>query len=167
MPAGHKISYPWELRGLGTPRSWITLPNGIIAFRITGLESGGSTTMTIFVNGEMPHTYYKLGKTQDNAFNHWYEFLYDSQTGTGAKILSDRLVVHFVDGQRGDSDLQENGVIVDPGGGATKQLHPVLYLPHLTRTDGGTYGGDLRDVPNLSTYLPISEYFFAFARFSP
>ena len=63
VQAGHKISYPWELRGLGIPRSWITLPNGIIAFRITGLESGGSTTMTIFVNGEMPHTYYKLGGT--------------------------------------------------------------------------------------------------------
>jgi len=36
--------------------------------------------------------------------------------GTGADISGNVITLHFVDGQRGDSDGEENGVIVDPGG---------------------------------------------------
>ncbi len=62
-------------------------------------------------------TYYKYGPTPDDPTPHWYEFLYDGQTG--AQIFSDRVVVHLVDGGRGDSDLMVNGEIDDPGGPAT------------------------------------------------
>ncbi len=59
-------------------------------------------------------SYYKFGPTPDNPTPHWYEFLYDGETGV--EILGEDIVVHLVDGGRGDSDLMVNGVIVDPGG---------------------------------------------------
>jgi len=42
--------------------------------------------------------------------------MYDDATGTGAVIVGNIITLHFVDGQRGDSDLVADGVIVDPGG---------------------------------------------------
>ena len=55
----------------------------------------------------------EYGPTPDNPVNHWYEFGFDGQTG--AEINGNLVTLHFVDGQRGDSDLAVNGVIVDPG----------------------------------------------------
>ncbi len=71
----------------------------------------------ILPEGEAPVTYYKFGSTPDNAAPHWYEFLYDGETG--AEINNNVITLHFVDGKRGDSDLDAtNGVIADPGGPA-------------------------------------------------
>ena len=76
---------------------------------------------------------------------HWYEFLYDGTTGaevyfesngyefrldetTPPALFNDpsvfitRIVLHFVDGRRGDDDLEADGVITDPGGPATDDL---------------------------------------------
>src|SRR5262249_6084064 len=49
----------------------------------------------------------------------WYAFSpYDPITDTGAEIHGNEIILHFVDGRRGDDDLTANGVIVDPGGPA-------------------------------------------------
>jgi len=90
--------------------------------------------VTVYPDGDPSPTYYKFGKTPDNLSDHWYEFLYDGSAG--AEILSDRIVVHFVDGQRGDHDIKENGRITDPGGPAGVLPHPVLYLPYIATGDG-------------------------------
>ena len=45
--------------------------------------------------------------------DHWYEFLYDGQTG--AVIVGNTITLDFVDGHRGDDDLTANGMIVDEG----------------------------------------------------
>ena len=45
--------------------------------------------------------------------NHWYEFLYDGQTGN--EINGNVITLHFVDVMRGDDDLTSNGIIVDIG----------------------------------------------------
>jgi hypothetical protein len=68
------------------------------------------------------NTYYKYGPTLDSPAPHWYEFLFDGTTG--AEILSDRVVLHFVDGQRGDDDLAANGQIVEPGAPALSNRPP-------------------------------------------
>jgi hypothetical protein len=62
-----------------------------------------------------PDTYYKFGPTPDNPVPHWYEFMYEAESGTGAVISEDAIVLHFVDGQRGDDDLWADGSITDIG----------------------------------------------------
>lgn len=89
-------------------------PMGFFDFSVEGVETGQSTTVTFFGDtGEPVNTYWKYGATLQNPSPHWYEFLYDGSTG--ARILNDRIVLHFVDGQRGDDDLIADGRISDPG----------------------------------------------------
>ena len=97
---------------LGPEFPGVTLPAGVVNFEVRDVSS--STMLTVFVDESVEfNTWYKYGPTPDNQTPHWYEFLYDGSTG--AQILEDRVVLHFVDGERGDSDLSVNGTIVDPG----------------------------------------------------
>ncbi|MEO0934839.1 MAG: DUF4114 domain-containing protein, partial [Cyanobacteria bacterium J06641_2] len=66
------------------------------------------------------NTFWKYGKTPDRNEDHWYEFLYNGETGaqffdTNDDGKADQIALHFVDGKRGDADLIANGVVVDPG----------------------------------------------------
>ncbi len=93
----------------------VEFPVGFFVTVIQGIEPGAATTLTIMLPpGETIDTYYKYGATSGNPADHWYEFLFDGTTG--AEILGDMVVLHFVDGQRGDDDLTANGEIVEPGG---------------------------------------------------
>jgi len=71
------------------------------------------------------------GPTPDDINPHWYKFMYDETSETGAIIYGDvsfisptdgtrfsRSVIKsiFKDGSRGDADLTVNGTILDPGG---------------------------------------------------
>ena len=122
------------------------LPNGAFSTVITGIDVGAAVTLTQNTllpgsgsptpSGEPPgersglrtiNTYYKYGPSPDNPDHHWYEFLYDGTTG--AEFVDDKILVHFVDGQRGDGDLTANGEIIDPGGPGIKPPL-VLYLPY-------------------------------------
>ena len=103
----------------------IDFPYGFFEFAVDGVEPGGTTTVTV----ELPEdasqdTYYKYGPTADNPSNHWYEFLYDDRTRTGAKINGNRITLHFVDGQRGDDDLEANGSVTDIGGPGVTIVNP-------------------------------------------
>jgi hypothetical protein len=92
----------------------VDFPIGFLDFAVDGIAPGGVTTVTLIAPaGTTFSTYYKYGPTPDNAAPHWYEFLYDGTTG--AEFDGNIVTLHFVDGQRGDSDLAENGTIVDPG----------------------------------------------------
>jgi len=87
---------------------------GFFEFRIDGVGNGDTTTVTFyFPVGETIDTYYKYGPTPNNINNHWYEFLYDGQTG--AEISGNVITLYFVDGMRGDDDLTANGIVVDVG----------------------------------------------------
>ena len=95
-------------------------PLGFFDFVITGLEAGGAASVSLLIPDDMaPETYYKYAPTQDNPDPHWYEFLYDGETG--ADIKQDRIILHFVDGARGDEDLAENSFIKDIGGPAVQK----------------------------------------------
>ena len=90
-------------------------PMGFFDFTVNGASVGQATTVTIFLDdGVVVNTYWKFGPTPDQPLPHWYEFLYDGRIG--AEILSDRIVLHFVDGERGDDDLAANGEISSRGG---------------------------------------------------
>ncbi len=101
----------------GSAPDGFVFPIGFVDFTLQGMNAGAAVSVTLLSeNSASFSTYYKYGPTPDNTTNHWYEFLFDGTTG--AEILSDRIILHFVDGQRGDHDLSENGVVEDPGGAA-------------------------------------------------
>jgi len=74
------------------------------ASRVVTLYHGATTS----VNG-----YYAYGPTSDNPTPHWYDFTYDGTTG--AEIVGNKILLHFVDGQRGDDDLTADGSITHTG----------------------------------------------------
>jgi hypothetical protein len=93
----------------------VSFDYGYFDFTTGDIGMGQSTTVTLYLPaGASPVTYYKYGKTPDNPTDHWYEFLYDGQTG--AEINGNIVTLHFVDGQRGDDILTPDGLIVDAGG---------------------------------------------------
>ncbi len=109
-------------------------PFGFLGFSIGQLTVRAATTATLY---PPPHstfdTYYKYGRTPDSPETHWYEFLYNGTTGAellddDADGYTDRILLHFVDGERGDDDLTANGVVRDPGALALKLNEPPVAL---------------------------------------
>jgi hypothetical protein len=96
----------------------VNFPFDLFEFTITGAGAGNSTTVTINLpDGAGPTTYWKYGPTPLDGTNHWYEFLFDGTTG--AEFNGNVITLHFVDGERGDDDLDAtNGIIIDLGGPA-------------------------------------------------
>jgi len=112
----------------GDTPAGVKFPIGFFEFTVTGMEPGASTTVTLLLpEGHTVQTYYKYGRTSDNPTNHWYEFLWDGQTG--AQINGNVITLHFVDGQRGDDDLTVNGQIVEPSAPAAIQVVGIDVKP--------------------------------------
>lgn len=63
--------------------------------------------------GISPDQFFNNGLTPDDNNPQYYEFNFDGETG--AEFSDKKVILHLVDGKRGDSDLTANGVIVDPG----------------------------------------------------
>lgn len=93
----------------------IQFTQGFFAFDVNDIATGGAVSVALELpEGFHPNTYYMYGPTRDNPTDHWYEFVYDGQTG--AEFFgNNHVVLHFIDGLRGDADLTANGQIVDPG----------------------------------------------------
>ncbi len=92
------------------------MPPEDLDFRIGQLQyqvqTGNSeeTIITIFTDTlNAFNAYYMYGPTLENSSPRFYRFLFDGQTG--AELVGDRIVVHYRDGQRGDSDLMSDGTI--------------------------------------------------------
>jgi len=109
------------------------LPIGTFDFTVTGLAIGEAITVTIHLaSPRVLDSYFKYPQDFGNYFDDLIEFLYDGQTGAqffgqgGQQVPPgtpvSKIVLHLVDGQRGDDDGVANGVIVDPGG-------PVVLRP--------------------------------------
>jgi cyclophilin family peptidyl-prolyl cis-trans isomerase len=109
---------------------------GFLSFNITGLANNGdSVDVRLFLPKEnFPVSYFMFGKTPGDNADHLYEFLYDPATGTGAEFNGNEIILHFVDGGRGDSDLIANGVITDPGA-------PALFAASIAPGGGGSSSG--------------------------
>jgi len=107
-----------------SPPEGIDFNNGFFNFSVSDVGPGGSATVTLYLPaGATADTYYKYGPTPDLPFDHWYEFMYDGRTG--AEIVGNVITLNFVDGERGDDDLEANGIIVDQGGpGTTNEPAP-------------------------------------------
>jgi hypothetical protein len=95
--------------------SIVDLSYGLYEFTLEGVSDGDSTVVNLYLpDGKFFDTYLKYGPTPNNPTNHWYEFLYDGQTG--AIINGNIITLHLIDGIRGDDDLTANGTVIDIGG---------------------------------------------------
>jgi hypothetical protein len=93
---------------------------GFVRYRLTNVSPGAAVTVTLYVHQSLPlNAYYRYGPESKVPADHWYPFVFAG--GTGAEILADRIVLHLVDGLRGDDDLTANGIIVDPGAPGVNQ----------------------------------------------
>ena len=105
---------------------------GFPTFSVSGMGAGGSAVVTLYrADGTTINGYRKY-----DSVNGWYKFRYDDATGTGAELLPNRILLYFVDGGRGDSDLSANGVVTDPGG-------PVYERPSYDLTVTVSGGGSV------------------------
>lgn len=87
-----------------------SFPVGAISFGVTGFVAGATISVTnLFHDAVNLSTVFAYGPTSGNPQPHWYEFLFDGNTG--AQLALDQFILTFLDGQRGDHDLQTNGVI--------------------------------------------------------
>lgn len=109
----------------------INFPLGIFDFETELPFAGVAVDVGLILPaGVIPQTYYMYGPTPDDINPHWYEFMYDESTETGAIIFGDvsftspvdgsqikRSVIrlNFKDGARGDADLLANGVVAVSG----------------------------------------------------
>ena len=104
----------------GNAPAGINFPEGFFGFINTGLPIGGATVVELIFHESSNSfsSFYKYGPTADDADNHWYDFLYNNETGAQWEVKDGKTVflIHFKDGERGDSDLTADGVIVDPFG---------------------------------------------------
>jgi len=93
--------------------------------------SAATVTLTPEPDPALLPVYLNYGPTPADPETHSYVFMYDGATGAefsfeGSDVS--QIVLHFVDGQRGDHDLQENGIIVTRGGVislASQLLYPL------------------------------------------
>ncbi len=119
------------------------IPIGALAFELHDVPPGGEVLVTLHPPFEVDvNTYYKFGtQPADNpstpfderTTDHWYDFLYDGQTGAD---FSGRFVtLNLVDNGRGDSDPRL-GIIADPGApGFVASAAP--RVQSVTINDGG------------------------------
>jgi cyclophilin family peptidyl-prolyl cis-trans isomerase len=113
---------------LVSPPDNIQFNLGVLDFKLEDLRIDGTAEVGVILPpGYVASTYYMYGATPDNINPHWYEFMYDGTTGAqligkavltspdGTRIERHLIKLFFKDGERGDADLSENGVIIDPG----------------------------------------------------
>lgn len=98
--------------------SGMKIMRGYAGFDVTGLAPGGAATVTVTLPaGDAPDSFFNYGPTPSNPLAHWYEFNYDGTTG--AVFAGNVITLHYVDGLRGDADLDNgNGLIAGSTGGA-------------------------------------------------
>ncbi len=87
---------------------------GSFEFNIENIGERATVDLTIYLPDDArPVSYIKYGPTPDDASYHWYEFMYDGTTG--AEIDGNIITLHFVDGERGDDVMTQDGLVVDIG----------------------------------------------------
>ncbi|HPJ66271.1 MAG TPA: choice-of-anchor D domain-containing protein [Desulfobacteraceae bacterium] len=104
----------------------LSFPYGMFSFTLTGVTPGGAAQVVLFLSGEASiDSYWKYGREPGDETVHPYEFMLAD--GTGAEIIGNTIVLHFIDGEKGDDGLIAEGTIVDDGGpGVTANTIPAL-----------------------------------------
>ncbi len=149
-PDGTTLSASISPHSDAAPPAGIDFPFGFLSFEVINTaQPGGPVTVTISgLDFSQITDYYKYGATPADPSNHWYDFLLnkstdaDSATGTGMEIVNGDLVLHLVDGGRGDDDVAANGYVFDIGGPAEVATGSTATPTVLVSDSGGTYSGN-------------------------
>ncbi|MHC1766682.1 MAG: choice-of-anchor U domain-containing protein [Verrucomicrobiia bacterium] len=98
----------------------VSLPFGAFTIAALGaVDSGGELALELDFPGGVPLNSWCLYGSRPNAPEfQWYEFVYDGDTG--AEIDGSHVVLHLVDGDRGDHDLLPDSNLVTLGGPALR-----------------------------------------------
>ena len=89
---------------------------GFFEFEVTGMERGGELTVTVILpEGQTVNTFYMYSGTSEESSPHWYEFRYDGETG--AQINGNVITLHFINGERGDGDVNGTNTTIEFLGG--------------------------------------------------
>jgi hypothetical protein len=120
----------WQTNFTPPPNKTVEFADDIYTFTITGTMSTAGHVVTL-LNGSVkrPTHYYAIySPTEEDPVPHWYDFTFDGETG--AEIVGGKIVLHFVDGKRGDDDGTVNGSITHIG-------TPVLATDIVSTTSSG------------------------------
>ena len=110
------------------PPQGVEFPLGFFEFGVRPAHNNSPVIVRIDPPpGVQFSSYWKYGREPDEPNTpdddwkkdpHWYEFTFDATTQTGAiPAVGGSIDLYLRDGERGDDDLEVNGVIWDPGGG--------------------------------------------------
>ena len=144
----------------------IEFTHNFMGFDLTGLDVDGSIQVTITLDaGAVPETYFNYGSTPDNATPHWYEFMFDGETG--AVISGNEITLHFADGKRGDADMDPNNGIIESAGGPAILLDVAMidndrvpdFLEDGAPNDGDGNGDHILDSlqANVASFTDLNE----------
>jgi len=123
-----------DVQALPAPASGIfsellSFPYGLFNFTLTGVTPGGAVQVILFLSGNASiDSYWKYGKEPGDETVHPYEFM-SEDGGPGAEINGNTIILHFIDGQKGDDDLIADGTFVDDGG----PVVAVAIIPALSK----------------------------------
>jgi sugar lactone lactonase YvrE len=113
---------------------------GLIGFTVENVGAGKSAVVTLhFPEEAAPSTYYKYGPTPDQPADHWYEFMFNGETG--AEIDGNVVTLHFIDGKRGDDVYTLDGKIMDIGGPGFRDAQTDSVAASTSSSSGGSAKG--------------------------
>jgi hypothetical protein len=113
---------------------------GLIGFTIEDVGAGKSAIVTLhFPEDAAPSTYYKYGPTPDQPKDHWYEFMFNGETG--AEIDGNVVTLHFIDGKRGDDVYTLDSKIIDIGGPGFRDAQTANTAASTDSGSGGSAKG--------------------------
>ena len=108
---------------------------GFVNFTVTGVQTGGAIVVSqIFHDATRYSTLLAHGPAPGQPAPHWFQFRFDGTTG--GEFRGDELVLHLVDGGRGDSDGLANGQITATIGPASRGLQ-LLNIATRLRVQSG------------------------------
>jgi VCBS repeat-containing protein len=121
----------------------INFPIGFLYFSVSNVSIGGTTQVTLLLPQRITaNTYWKFDTIQG-----WSEFLYDGSTGaefidSNSDGKTDQIILHFIDGGRGDGDGTPNGQIVDPSAPGITQNVPLNNIATISGTPAASVTED-------------------------
>jgi PKD repeat protein len=156
----HAVSNPSP----GNVPSGVTFPVGFFEFTVQGVVPGSAAIVSLYLPpGVTINRYLKFGPEPTNTVPHWYDFAFNTASGTGWVAGSNPVQLHFRDGQRGDDDLTANGSIVDPGALAFDPMAPAitgLSVDSTVLTEGGrvSLSGSFSDASTADAHTVVIDW---------
>lgn len=110
----HSVSETEQL----PPIEYQVFPFGLITFQlIVPTQASRDSVNILLPQDSVVTTYLMHGYIPSQSVDQWYSFGFDGHTG--AIIESNLISLWLMDGDRGDDDLQPNGVVIQRGGPST------------------------------------------------